>query len=58
MGSPRLSRAVLLVAVLLVAVGLGVRPALYSRKNSANTRSLYSAAQHPWAGNYAVLGWP
>ena len=25
--------------------GLGVRPAEYSRKNSANTRSLYSAAK-------------
>ena len=34
-----------LISALHSTSGLGVRPASYSRKNSANTRSLYSAAK-------------
>ena len=34
-----------LISALHSTSGLGVRPAWYSRRNSANTRSLYSAAK-------------
>ena len=38
-------KALNLISALHRMSGLGVRPAWYSRKNSANTRSLYSAAK-------------
>src|SRR5512133_493108 len=39
------SNALNLISALHSTSGLGVRPAWYSRRNSANTRSLYSAAK-------------
>ena len=38
-------KALNLISALHSTSGLGVRPAGYSRRNSANTRSLYSAAK-------------
>ena len=38
-------KALNLISALHSTSGLGVRPAWYSRRNSANTRSLYSAAK-------------
>lgn len=38
-------KALNLISALHSTSGFGVRPAEYSRRNSANTRSLYSAAK-------------